>query len=463
MTDHPATAGRAAARDEGAALVLTMMVVVLVTVLTTTVLGVTTHNLGSAARSRDAAAAVDAAEAGVAQALAYLRRSGTHGLRCSPVCAANPWGNRDAPAGHALPGSARQSFTAWIEPVAPFPDHDPALYRVHAVGRGGSGVRAVEVDVALGTPGTVPLGLFGRTVEGGGDYSLARTSVFSSGCVYDRAHIDFTVERDAAYGIPTGVHSSQVVTESNGNNRYCAGTTKAIHQQGACNPAYPHDQDTLGGSLLSTACGATQTDHPDHYGPRDLVGDAALDVEGSYLRDDATLRALFGIAEQPFSDDQLDELRALARSQGGYYTGTSFSTPDPAAHPHSVLFFDLAGPAAGGIVDLKDLEESAWGRGPVLDAGSPLCRSQSLLVVIVGGNVRLNAGERLAASIVLTSPAPYGKVFKHNGTARLIGTLYADHVDLSGTADLSLDQCFLSNLSPALLSADTERYVEVDR
>jgi hypothetical protein len=91
------------------------------------------------------------------------------------------------------------------------------------------------------------------------------------------------------------------------------------------------------------------------------------------------------------------------------------------------------------------------------------CRPRSLLIVIDGGNVRLNGGESLAASVVLTSAAPNGKVLKHNGSAGLIGTLYADSVDLSGTAALSLDECFMSNLSPALLHADVLRYLERDR
>jgi hypothetical protein len=54
----------------------------------------------------------------------------------------------------------------------------------------------------------------------------------------------------------------------------------------------------------------------------------------------------------------------------------------------------------------------------------------------------------LAASLFLTSPAPNGKVSKANGTSNFVGTIYADEVNLVGTTDLSLDSCFLANLSP---------------
>jgi type II secretory pathway pseudopilin PulG len=453
--------------DDGSALLITMMVVALVTILATTVLSVTVNNLGGARRSQQSAAALDAAEAGVAQALAQLRSRGTHALRCSPACTANAWGNSQAPAGYDLPGTADQSFSAWIEPLAPFPENDPAVYRVHSVGRAGNGVRAIEVDVSLGSLASLPLGLFGRTVEGGGNYTLTRASVFSTGCVYNRDHIGFTTESDAAYGIPTGVHSSQTITLSNGNNQYCTNSARAIHRSSSCSPGYPNDQDAAGGSLMGTGCESVQVQYPHYYGPQDLVGDAAPDVDGSFIRDEATLRALFGIAERPFTPGQLDDLKALARSQGSYYTSTTgFSTPDPALHPNSVMFFDLSGTAPGGIVDLKQLDETKWGRvaqTPGLGADDVACPPRSLLIVIDGGNVRLNGGESLAASVVLTSAAPNGKVLKHNGSAGLIGTLYADSVDLSGTAALSLDECFMSNLSPSLLHADMFRYLERDR
>lgn len=468
-------------RDEGAALVLTMMVVVLVTVLTTTILRVTTDDLGSARRARDAGAALDAADAGLAQAQAYLRTNGPHGLRCSPACTTNPWGNSTSPATAALPGLAGQSYRVWIEPIARFPENDPGRYRIHSEGRVGGGarsVRRVELDVYLSTRGTgVPLGLFGRTLEGGGDYTLARASIFSTGCVYNRAQIEFTAEVDAAYGIRTGVHSSETITESNGNNGFCGDTNKTIHETSPCGPTknpggerrYRFDHDLHGGPLGATDCAEVAAAYPAYYGERDLDGDTVPDVVGTRLRSKDALLRLFGIAEEPFTPAQLDDLRAVARSQTSHgqdhhwTTATGFATPDPVAHPHSVLFFDLLGtPDEGKIVDLKDLS-AAWDRPENLAADSPQCESRSLLTVVSGGNVRLNSDHRMAASVVLTSSAPYGKVLKHNGTADMIGTVYGDSVDLAGTAELSLDQCFISNLNPNLLGFETKRYLEVDR
>jgi hypothetical protein len=50
---------------------------------------------------------------------------------------------------------------------------------------------------------------------------------------------------------------------------------------------------------------------------------------------------------------------------------------------------------------------------------------------------------------------PYGNVSKSNGTATFTGTLYANNVDLAGATDMWMDQCFVDNTSPALLSVKT--------
>jgi hypothetical protein len=77
--------------------------------------------------------------------------------------------------------------------------------------------------------------------------------------------------------------------------------------------------------------------------------------------------------------------------------------------------------------------------------------------------VKLNSNQQLAASVFLLSGAPYGQVFKATGTSNFIGTIYADTVNLTGTADLSMDTCFLSNVSPALLDFRLGAYRELDR
>lgn len=89
---------------------------------------------------------------------------------------------------------------------------------------------------------------------------------------------------------------------------------------------------------------------------------------------------------RPLSEERLDRLRAVARSQGTYRTGsTGWTVPEPESHARSVLFFDLP---AGETVDLTPLA-----RRPRVDAPTaarPSCPDGSLVVIVRGGGALLS-------------------------------------------------------------------------
>lgn len=455
-------------RDErGSAMVVTLMMMAVVTALAVTVGALAINNLQASWRAQQAGSAVNAADAGISQAVSYLRNAGVRGLACSPACTSNPWGNKTSPTKVNLPGRPGQAYTAWIQPVAPFPANDPGLYRIHATGTAkGSASRSVVADVQV-TSTDVPQGIVARSISGGGAASVTRASIFSTGCVYNRSRIVMQ-GIDAAYGIPAAVHSSQVITESSGTGQYCPSTNKPIHREAPkfvtprpCNPAYPYDQDSQGGDLAGTSCWDPRmaTDWARYYGPQDLSGDGANDVQGSFLRDDATLFEVFGIRTPALTQAQLDRLRTIAHAQGNYWTSSrGWTSPDES---QAVMFFDLAATEPGGTVDLNDI--AGFSRPANLTAADGSCAPKSLVIVIEGGNVRLNSNHQLAASLFLTSEAPYGQVFKSNGTSEFIGTIYADTVNLVGTTNASMDECFQANASPALLDFSLRSYRELDR
>lgn len=451
--------------DDGSALLITVMVMAVVMSLTTVVLAVSVNSLGAASRAEQSAGALDAADAGVTQAIVYLQATAGRGLACSPTCGANPWGNKNAPQSVDLPGGTDQNYRVWIEPI---PVSNPAFYRVHSRGRDSEGVRLLQADVELSMLAThLPLGVFARTVQGGGSASVTRESIYTTGCVWRRSQIA-TGGIDAWTGIPASVHSSQTITDGNGSGTNCASDNKAIHKGGDCDSAYKYDQDSLYSYNPADACSLAQvalgtTLYNKYYRPRDLDGTPGNDVAGSYLRDDAALREVFGVDDRdPFSPAQLDELRTIAQMQGTYYTSaTGFASPDPTTNPNAVLFFDLANATGNREVNLNDI--IGWDRARGLSATHADCKPRSLLIVIDGGNAKLNSNQVLTASLVLTSRAPYGLVDKANGTADFIGTVFADQINLVGNVDFSLDECFMTNLSPHFRSASITNYQEIDR
>jgi hypothetical protein len=470
VPDHPpGSPGETEPRDGGSALVITLMVLALVTALATTLAAVTIGNLRASVSAQRAGSAVNAADAGIAQAMAYLRSNGVRALACSPTCPANPWGNRASPASVTVAGTAGQAYRAWIEPLAPFPANDPGRYLIHSTGTAsGAASREVSAEVAV-TKTRVPQGIFARSINGGGDASVARESIFSTGCVYNRSKIQMS-GMDLAYGIPVAVHSSQIITDSNGTGQNCPTTSKPIHRakpqyQNAqpCNTDYPYDQDRLGGSLSSTGCALTQSSYPKYYGQQDLSGDGSVDVHGSLLKDDETLFALYGIRTPALTPAQLDQLRITAQSQGNYWTRSASNTWTSPDEPNAVMFFDLAQTDPGGTVDLNDVTGFSRSGSANLSAGDAACPAKSLVIVVESGNVKLNSNQQLFASVFVGPGAPYGQVFKANGTSDFIGTLYADTVNLTGTANVSIDECFLANASPALLDFTISSYREIDR
>lgn len=464
MTTYDAGRPAGEPRDKGAALLLTLFATTLAMIIGTTILTSTVSNLRSSRLSLDATSALDAAEAGVAQAAAHLRTFGVASLACSPTCASG-YGSEASPTSVTLPGGSR--YQVWVEPLAPLPANNPGRYLVHATGFSGQGQRTIEAEISLGTqPIGLPLAIFARSVNGGGDAAVTRESILSTGCVYSRSKIE-TTGIDVAYKIPAAVHSSQYVSDNQSTGADCGPSNKAIHKDSTCgegptgqHPDYRWDHSVQGGPFAVGSQCATETAGSRFYQSQDLDGDGTTDVVGSRIRDEASLRTLFGIPEKPFSDSQLDTLREVAISQGTYFTTAAYTPaqiPSPATRPHTLLFFDLKGAELGKTVDLKDV--SGWGRPPTG------CPTQSLVIVIVGGNARLNGNQAMVANLVLTSPTPYGYVFKADGTANLIGTIYADTVDLTGTVNISLDECFVQNLAPSLVDTTLEvtSYREVDR
>ena len=347
--------------------------------------------------------------------MSYLRGNGVRALNaCAPSCAPTlPWGNEQAPMHVDVvnDGNAGEEYDVWIEPVKAYPAHNPGRYRVHSTGlAGGDARRSVTVEVSV-TATKYPRGIFARSVSGGGNASVTHQSVFSTGCVARRDQIKMIPgELDLAYDIPVGVHTSDYITEQNVSSTHCTPSEKKlIHKPSPCSSDYPADQDRLGGGLLNhDDCKDVQTDHPTYYGPQDLDGIAGNEVEGSFIKDDATLMRLFDFIDPAFTPEQLDQLRAIAKVQGNY---TNTVTP-PAWGPdeaHAVMFFDLRGASLGDTVDLNKIT----GFTPTTTC------TKSLVIVIEGGNAKLNSNQQLAAALFLTSPAPNGQVVKANGTSDL--------------------------------------------
>lgn len=467
---------RAVRRDDtGSALIITMMVLALVTGLGMTVFAMSTRNLQNAQRDRQATAALSDAEAGVGQAVAYIRANGVAKLRCAPNCGtANIWGEEpNSVDGDANPSAqvelaTGERYQVWIEPIVPFMpgSGSDGRYRIHAIGQVGSGPgsRTIVQDVSI-SPFAFPLAVYADQVNAGGSGQILTESMFSNGCIFKRSKIQFSGV-DPVYHIPSAAHSSRNITDSQTGGDSCTDTdSKNIHAPKSstpnpeyCNTQYPFDQDSQGGDLstYSNSCylSASSMSGSIPYPKTSFTNNVAKD---------------YGFQQSGLTKSQLDILRTAAQEQGFYFTNSTavpFVLHDDTAalqYPNPVVFYDLKGSSIGGLVDLNDFSPAVYGRPASLGESDPACTSRNVIVVVVNGDVRLNSNQVLVGAIFAMGPEPYGQVTKANGTSNLIGTIYARGLDLTGTANVSLDQCFLANLPGNLLNVRPFDFRQVDR
>jgi hypothetical protein len=320
----------------------------------------------------------------------------------------------------------------------------------------------MSVDVTV-KPFEFPIGVFARQVHAGGNGGIHNTSIFSSDCIAGRNKIDFANAIDAYYGVPAAAHAAQYIVPAD-NDSCTAGNS--IHNTVSCALTIGTGSNVQVAKNDTDASGGPLTAGDGCYGNSSLNGNTWLTT--SKETSAQAMEDMYGFKAYPngLSNTQLDALRTAAIQQGFYFTNT---TAIPSAlnasnawqtYPHPILFYDLKGTAIGGEVDLNDL--AGYARPYPLDASSPQCTPFGAVVVVLNGNVKLNSNTALVANVFASGPSPNGVVRKANGGGQLIGTIFADQVDLRGSADVYLDQCFLANMT-SLWSMTESNFREEDR
>lgn len=444
--------------DDGIAMVAAITMTALIATLTVVTIGVAATNFRTSGSDRLSASALEVSESGIAQAISYIKSEGVGKIKCAPNCGtANPWGEAgddgDAAPPKRVTLNAQDSYDVWFETLQAMnaAGKRPGVYRVVSVGTSnpGPGSRRVEVDIEV-QPFDFPIGVFADKIDGGGDPGVHHMSMFATGCISSRSKIEFAAVNDLVYGFPAGAHSAEHITDSNG----CTSSqdSKSIHKDGACPAAYLYDEDSLASTCYGTFAG------PPPFTLAQIPSKAAMATK-------------YDFNVNAFTDAELERLKQVSIEQGLYITNStaipaSLQSGGTSPYSHPVLFYDLMGAAVGGEVDLKFLDDTRWGRTATtpLQVTDPGCSGKSVIVIVKNGNVKLNSNTMLAASVFALGPGPqYGKVSKANGSAQLFGTLYGTSLDMTGTADIRMDQCVLESMSGAMLSVGVKNFREVDR
>lgn len=475
MTMRQRLAARVPSEDHGLGLVtvLTAMAVISALALTATTLSI--KNLDNSRRDRQALAALATGEAGVSQAISFLRSSNLSALTCmEPAAGATPtgvclsttesWTSSVAPRQVRLDGTtgpcgnSSDCYRVWIgtlqayKPSCPGRNATPprpcaGKYRIHATGVSGEGpgARALAVDVEV-TPYPYPMGVFAESFNGNGDVGIHRQSLFTLGCMVNRQRDDaagsgtrfdwdtsVTPPRpvmDLFYDHPAAAHATAQISTS---NTRCAGGSGGgpIHTATApCNGIYRFDRSGDGGLLTS--------------------GDSCY---GAYLRADGSVHPTtskftetelierYGYRPRGLTDSQYASMKSQAQAQGTYNLATSAInarltqlTAQGILSP--VLYWDT------GDVSLSQSDFPAAFQRPLSDLG---CSGQSVTVVLSGpGNDLKYSGGNKEPYLVAAIFVPDGELTGVGGR-NTIGTVFAKTLDLGGNVDYYMDRCFADN------------------
>ncbi len=455
--------------DAGSALITVLLALALLTALATTVAAVTISNLQSTHRAAASARALNAADAGADQALTYLKTYGVQGLQCTASASSTsadctkPYGS-GSPVTVALPGGAAQ-YRVWIEQVAAFAPQTQTdgLYAIHSTGTADDAAqRSVIVKVQV-SAASIPHSMFAFHMPstGLGAATVQGVSLFTTDCVEHRGQLPVS-GIDSYFGIPAGVHSTDMITTANDCTKKNASSIHTAAQP--CSSQFPNDQDAFGASLgvlpstsgcPETLAGTSSTVMNKIYGPSEGASDLAY---GSKLVPGA-LESDFGLPDNPLSNDQLARLKSIAVADGTYYDQVPSGTwPSTAAAPRGVFYFDLAHPLDGNHdVRLEDVPEA------FKKYDGTTCRPA--VVVIKNGNASLHksaggADSGLFGALYLMDGPTYGSLTINGGTIN--GSVFAYSLSkFNGNVTLTQEPCAFSNVNPALLSIATISYREV--
>lgn len=472
--------------DQGIAMLAVLMVIAVMGLLLVTATTVITNNVGNSAHDRQSLGALSSSEAGIAQAVQYLRGTTLGQLTCaepgtSSACTSstNNWVNPSNPKQVRVDGNAgscvtsSDCFKVWIGVVTPYnpncgtrlltpPKPCYGLYRIHSTGLAGSGpgARRLVVDVNL-APLSYPLGVFSETsFSGNGNVGIHSESIFTGGCMYNRQddshngsgvqfQYDSTNQRtimDLFYGIPAAAHAVGDVSTSN-TSCGSQGNAGPVHANAACNPTFPFDQSggSAAGNITSTVCG------------KDPITGVRYESTSKFTMTD--LQNLYGYRPRGLTDAQYDQLRTTAQAQGTYNL------------PTSSINSVLTGLASAGVTS----PVLYWDNGPIsLSSGnfpssflrnlntSGACTSNNVTIVVTGGNNGLtyqggNTAPFLSAAIFVPDGTLTG-----SGGRNTIGTVFAHTIDLGGNVDFYLDNCFASNPPGATVDVKVVNWREDD-
>ena len=487
--------------DEGVALITAIFVMLTLLAFGSVVATLGVNNLRNANNDRAAGSSLGAGDAGVAQAIEYIRSNGVVGLTCPD---ANPTSCSGNPAGYSNPSNPKlvpldnagvgcnagnnNCAKVWIGVVTAFapPAVKTGTYNIHSEGIYGNGPSARQLVVTLQvTPDKYPIGVFGQSVSGNGGTAIYTESLFTTGCVSPAWNGQGNGTRftgyDSYWGQPAAPHTTTHISTTNncGSNGYIhadvagnpAPYSGACPNNSALNGAQSGDGGIVSGTVGSQCYHVYQRPdgswYPDGVCPTGAVprSDGLCDTTAFTTAD----LNRYGYRPRGLSDAQYAALKARAQAQGTYNlptgnVGAAVTALLNAGINHPILYWDCSN--AGSIcstsqaVSLRqsDFPSGVFNTAPVASGGTcSLVRVVTIVVVHSGLTFQGGTNTWFDGAFFV----PDGS-FNGNGGYNILGTLFSNNLDLGGTQAFSLDSCWVASFPGPVLNLKQTGFREDD-
>lgn len=485
--------------DQGVALITALMVTLVLLAFGAVVAILGVNNLKNAGRDRASASSLGAGDAGVAQAIEYIRNNGVFRLNCPDAnpssCSSNPagWSNPTNPqqipldsAGQGCNAGNSNCAKVWIGIVQGFapPAIKTGTYNIHSEGVYGPGPSARQLVVTVKiTPSKFPIGVFGQSVSGNGGTGVYTESLFTRDCVFPIETGTGNGTRfsgiDSYWGQPAAAHTTtHVSTQTHcGSNGYIASGSPSATSASAANcpnnTAINNSQSGDGG-LVSASVGsqcyhtyqrADGSWYPDGVCPSGVTSPYANGLCDTTAFTTADLQR-YGYRPRGLSDSEYAALKARAQSQGTYNipttnVATRINALVGGGINSPVLYWDCSTAAQCSSnsplsLDYRDFPAGMFTQPPT---GSCSADMRVVTIVVEHGDMSFAGGNStwFDAALFVPDGGFYG-----NGGYQVLGTLFAGDLDLGGTQAFSLNSCWLSAFPGPVLSVTQSGFREND-
>lgn len=476
--------------DRGVALATVLLIMLAVTAIGATVAVVGVNNLNNASRDRAAQSSLGAGDAGVAQAIEYLRNNGVGALSCPETnlsaCASNPagWSNPTNPqlvpldnAGLGCNVGHSNCARVWIGTVLAYapPAVKSGIYNIHSEGIYGPGPSARQLVARVRvTPDKFPIGVFGQTVSGNGGTAVYTESLFTTGCVSPRQSGNGNSNGtrfsgiDSYWGQPAAGHTTSHISTANncgsGGYIHSSSPSSTTAAAGACpsDSLLSYDQDGDGGlvsSSVGSACYRNYTrpdgsSYPDGVCPSGVTPSRPDGLCDTTAFTTADLER-YGYRPRGLSDDQYKSLKERSQAQGLYNVTISSianqinSVVNVQQVNNPIVYWDCSETnsacSSGGTLSLKysDFPPGLFDKAPTDTTSSCQKPFRIVTIVVEHANLDFQGGNNTWFDAAVFVP---DGSFSGAGGYSILGTLFSNNLELGGGQNWQLDKCWVTNM-----------------